>query len=124
MTAYCWPRRRLPALQPSLFLHFIPSNEMATTFPQFNYLPEEIRRHIWVEALPGPRIVYVQRFLKLGQGKGKGKGVEEEEVWSEEKGDYTVPTYFGSKSPDGGVRGLLGACVGRLFCFCFVSRRC
>lgn len=32
-----------------------------TSFPWFNSLPEEIRLYIWDTALPGPRIIFVQR---------------------------------------------------------------
>jgi len=34
------------------------------TFPRFNELPEPIRHHIWVKALPGPRVV-IPRIQEL-----------------------------------------------------------
>lgn len=76
----------------------------ATAFTLFNILPKELRIHIWMSALPGPRIIYVQRFLTSGDYPDIS--------W--QRGDDGVtpaePSYFMSGSPDGLFIPLLLTC--------------
>jgi len=96
-------------IKASILLNTPLKRSMATTFPRFNYLPKEIRLQIWVQALPGPRIVYIERYLNSAENTSA--------EWSQD--DYPAPTHFASKTPNGDILSLLSACQG-MFVLCCV----
>lgn len=49
-----------PLRRSSGIMYQIATNMSATDFHRFSSLPLELRIHIWEDALPGPRIVYIQ----------------------------------------------------------------
>lgn len=44
----------------------------AISFALFDHLPKELRLDIWMHALPGPRIIYVERHLVNAEEDKKG----------------------------------------------------
>jgi hypothetical protein len=74
-------------------------------FPLFNHLPKELRVQIWESALPGPRIIYVQRVLTSGDNH--------ESVWGPARRNGTTPgepSHFMSASPNDSLMPLFLAC--------------
>ena len=71
-------------------------------FPLFPRLPIEVRLQIWQDALPGPRIVYLQRHIK----PGKAQDVRFE--WP--KNIIPRDTYFASPTPNCQIISLLSTC--------------
>jgi hypothetical protein len=64
---------------------------LATSFPLFGALPKELRSRIWIDALPGPRIIYVQRHPFNKEEDEKGEADRQRYIQE--------PTYFRSPAP-------------------------
>jgi 2EXR family len=73
---------------------------MATTLHRFSEFPKELRLQIWTDALPGPRIIYVERHLFNKK--------KDETILT--RGGPPEPTYFMSPSPNESIKSLLWAC--------------
>jgi len=71
-------------------------------FSMFSYLPKELRLQIWIEALPGPRVVYVQRLFVSGETAN--------EVWERGELDSPEPTYWTSATPNESIVPMMYAC--------------
>lgn len=77
------------------------------SFHRFGDLPLELRTHIWKLALPGPRIVQLQRHLKSGES------VQDFQKTYGRTGPGPIqpePTHFVSPSPKGSILSLAHAC--------------
>jgi hypothetical protein len=75
---------------------------IVTTLHRFGEFPKELRLQIWTSALPGPRIIYVERHLF-------NKEKDEKNI-TPQPGDHPEPTYFMSPSPNESITSLLWAC--------------
>jgi hypothetical protein len=93
------------------FYRLIPDSTMSlprsertipASFPLFGALPRELRVQIWTDALPGSRIIYVERHLFNKEKDEKGNDERKEETQE--------PTYFTSPSPNKSVTTLLDTC--------------
>jgi len=76
----------------------------ATAFPLFSRLSTEIRIEIWKQALPGPRIIYIERLLR--------GALHPDWAWPQSYNheDAPFPSYFTSASPNNSIISLLEAC--------------
>lgn len=80
----------------------------AKIFPRFSTLPSEIRHQIWEYALPGPRIVYIERVYS--SSNNADEILHQEGRHRRSPPPLPTATHFSSLSPDSAVVSLLYAC--------------
>jgi len=83
------------------------TSNAVTSFTRFRDLPKELRLQIWTHALPGPRIILVERHLFNIELDKAGEEVQHEAF---DRSNRAEPTYFSSPSPNGSITTLLGTC--------------
>jgi hypothetical protein len=81
------------------------------SFPKFSLLPQELRRFIWNYALPGPRIVYIKRYLSPLTVDESESDSFEELYGLIEFLELPKQYHFSSPSPSQPITALLGACA-------------
>ena len=82
----------------------MPYLPLATSFPRFSHLPQELREQIWISTLPGPRLVYIERHLV-------DKELDAKEPHKRPRPVTPYATYFSSPSPQADILSLLITCT-------------